>query len=324
MKMRTLISLLLFAIGYGVASTATAQAYPVKPVKFIVTSGPGSAPDVGSRFISAKLVEIWGRQVLIENVAGAAGNIGAERVAKSAPDGYTLLYTTAGPLQFNRSLYSKLGYDIVADFEPITQIGRSPNILAVHPSVPVKSVQELIAYARANPGKLRFGSPGSGSSQHLSGELFKKMAGVDMVHVPYKDSAQMTLDLVTGQFELTFQNTAVILPYVKRGQVRALAVTGADHMPLLPELPTVAESGLAGFEIGGHTGLLAPKGTPAPIINKVHADMARVMSTPSVHEHFAAIGVNVSPTTPEQFATWLKAENNRWAPIIKASGAKVD
>ena len=308
----------------AVASTAMPQTYPVKPVRLIVTSGAGSAPDIGARVFSAKLAEIWSQQVLIENVAGAAGNIGAERAAKSPPDGYTLLYATAGPLQFNMSLYAKLGYDIVRDFDPIMQVSRAPNILAVHPSVPVNSVQELIAYARANPGKLRFGSPGAGSSQHLSGELFRKMTGVEMVHVPYKSSAQMTLELVAGQFELTFQNAPVILPYVKRGQVKALAVTTADRMPFAPELPTVAESGLPGFEIGGRAGLLAPKGTPQFIINKVHADMATVMAMPTVREHFAASGYVIVASSPEEFAGSLKTEINRWAPIIKASGARVD
>jgi tripartite-type tricarboxylate transporter receptor subunit TctC len=222
------------------------------------------------------------------------------------------------------SLYAKLGYDIVRDFDPIMQVSRAPNILAVHPSVPVNSVQELIAYARANPGKLRFGSPGAGSSQHLSGELFRKMTGVDMVHVPYKSSAQMTLELAAGQFELTFQNAPVILPYVKRGQVKALAVTTADRMPFAPELPTVAESGLPGFEIGGRAGLLAPKGTSQSIINKVHADMATVMAMPAVREHFVASGYVIVASSPEEFASSLKTEIERWAPIIKASGARVD
>jgi tripartite-type tricarboxylate transporter receptor subunit TctC len=307
----------------AVASTAMPQTYPVKPVRLIVTSGAGSAPDIGARVFSAKLAEIWSQQVLIENVAGAAGNIGAERAAKSPPDGYTLLYATAGPLQFNMSLYAKLGYDIVRDFDPIMQVSRAPNILAVHPSVPVNSVQELIAYARANPGKLRFGSPGAGSSQHLSGELFQNMTGVVMVHVPYKSSAQMTLELVAGQFELTFQNAPVILPYVKRGQAKALAVTSADRTLFAPELPTVAES-LPGFEIGGRAGLLAPKGTPESIINRVHADMATVMAMPTVREHFAASGYVVVASRPEEFAASLKTEIDRWAPIIKASGAKAD
>ena len=193
------VNVLLFASASCFAQQpGTAQGYPVKPVKLIVTSGPGSSPDINSRIVIPKLMEFWGQPVLVENVAGSAGNIGAERAAKSAPDGYTLLWSTAGPLQFNMSLYSKLNYDIVGDFEPIMGLMLAPNILAVHPSLPVNSVQELIAYARINPGKLRFGSPGSGSSQHLSGELFKKMAGVDMVHVPYKSSAQMTLELVGG------------------------------------------------------------------------------------------------------------------------------
>ncbi len=301
-----------------------ANGYPIKPVKLIVTSGPGSSPDIVSRIFTAKLAEIWGQPVIVENVAGAAGNIGTERVVKSAPDGYTLLFATAGPLQFNMNLYSKLGYDIVRDFEPIMQITRAPNILAVHPSVPVSSVQELIAYARQNPGKLRFGSPGSGSSQHLSGELFKKMAGVEMVHVPYKSSAQMTIELVGGQFELAFQNAPGFLPYVKQGQVKALAVTTANRMPLAPELPTVAEAGLPGFEISGRSGLMAPKGTPAVLINKVYGDMARVMAIPLVRERLLANGSIIVANRPEEFAASLKEEISRWAPIIKASGAKAD
>jgi tripartite-type tricarboxylate transporter receptor subunit TctC len=323
MRIATFTFVFIVAALCAVPSTALPQTYPVKPVRIIVTSGVGSAPDIGARIFSAKLAEIWGQQVLVENVAGAAGNIGAERVAKSPPDGYTLLYATAGPLQFNMSLYEKLGYNIVRDFNPIMQVSRAPNILAVHPSVPVNSVPELIAYAQANPGKLRFGSPGAGSSQHLSGELFRKLTGVDMVHVPYKSSAQMTLELAAGQFELTFQNAPVILPYVKRGQVRALAVTTANRVPFAPELPTVAES-LPGFEIGGRAGLLAPRGTPESIIKKVHADMAMVMAMPTVREHFVASGYVVVASRPEEFAASLTTEINRWAPIIKASGAKAD
>jgi tripartite-type tricarboxylate transporter receptor subunit TctC len=321
---RAVLLVLFGSWSFASVTMALAQDYPAKPVRLIVTSGAGSSPDIQARIFTAKLGELWGQPFVIENIAGAGGNIAAERAAKSPPDGYTLLYASAGPLQFNKSLYTKLGYDIVADFEPIMQVRRVPNILAVHPSVPVGSVEALIAYAKAHPGRLRFGSAGSGTSQHLSGELFKHMTGVDMVHVPYKSSAQMTTDLVSGQFELAFQNAPVILSYVRSRQVRALAVTTATRIPALPDIPTIAESGLLGFEIAGGSGLLVPRGTSAAIVAKIHADMKTVLAMPIVREQFAANGVDIVGNSREEFAAQIRSDIERWTPIVKASGARVD
>src|SRR5258707_15046676 len=244
----------------------------------------------------------------IENLRGAGGNIETERVAKAPADGYTLLMASAGPLYFNPTLYAKLPYDIQRDFEPITQVSNVPNILAVHPSVPITSVGELIAYTRANPGKLRFGSPGSGSSQHLSGEVFKKMTGVDMQHVPYKSVAQMTTELVSGQLELSFNNAPLVLPHIKSGRLRALAVTTKTRLALAPDIPTLDESGLAGFEVGGGSGVLAPKGTPPAILKKLESDLRSVLNSAEARAQYAANGLIAVGSTSAGFAASMESE----------------
>ncbi|MDB5581141.1 MAG: bug [Bradyrhizobium sp.] len=305
------------------AQSGTAgDAFPARPLKVIVSSSAGSSPDLQARLFTQKMSERHGYTWVIDNVPGASGNIAADRVAKAAPDGYTLLVASAGPLYFNRALYGKLPYDILRDFEPVTQIANTPNILALFPGVQVKSVRELIAYAKANPGKLRFGSPGSGSSQHLSGALFESMAGVQMQHIPYKSSSQMTAELTGGQFELAFQNAPLILPFVKTGKVRALAVTSRARLVSAPDLPTIAESGLPGYEVGGGTGLLAPRGTPVAVVRKLEADAREAIS--SIHEQYSANGLVAVGGSAVDFATNLKSENARWAPVIKATGAQVD
>ena len=314
-----LAGLLAMAMASG---TALAQAYPSKPIKLVVSSSAGSSPDIQARLFSQVMAERHGYIWVIENAAGAGGNIAAERVAKAAPDGYTLLLASAGPLYFNRALYPKLTYDILRDFDAVSQVAHTPNILAVYPGVPIKNVRELIAHAKANPGKLRYGSPGSGSSQHLSGELFNSMAGVDMQHVPYKSSAQMTTELVAGQFELSFQNAPLILPFLKSGKLRAIAVTSSARLPAAPEIPTVAESGVPGFEVGGGTGLLAPRGTPPAILKKLEADVREAVM--AVREAYQANGLVAAGSSAAEFAATLKAENARWAPVIKATGAQVD
>ena len=300
----------------------SAAAYPAKPLKLIISSSAGSSPDLQARLFTQKMAERHGYVWVIDNVAGAGGNIAAERVAKATPDGYTLLLSSAGPLYFNRALYAKLPYDILRDFEPVSQIANTPNILAVYPGVPVKTVRELIAHAKANPGKLRFGSPGSGSSQHLSGELFSSMAGVQMQHVPYKSSAQMTTELASGQFELSFQNAPTILPFVISGKVRALGVTSRTRLVAAPAIPTVSEAGLPGFEVGGGTGVLAPRGTPAELLKKLETDIREAVA--GVREQYAANGLVAVGGSRAEFAANLKAENARWSPIIKATGAQVD
>jgi tripartite-type tricarboxylate transporter receptor subunit TctC len=315
--------LVLPALAMALAcGNALAQTWPSKPIKLVVSSGAGSSPDIQARLFTQVMAERHGYVWVIENAAGAGGNIAAERVAKAAPDGYTLLLASAGPLYFNRSLYPKLTYDIMRDFDPVTQVAHTPNILAVYPGLPIKNVRELIAYAKANPGKLRYGSPGSGSSQHLSGELFNSMAGVEMQHVPYKSSAQMTTELVSGQFEISFQNAPLVLPFLKSGKLRALAVTSMSRLPAAPEVPTVNESGVPGFDVGGGTGLLAPRGTPPAILKKLEADVREAVT--AVREQYQANGLVAAGNTAAEFAAALKAENERWAPVVKATGAQVD
>ena len=319
------IGLVLGACVFALSGAlAQAQTYPAKPVRLIVSSSAGGSPDLQARLITQKMSEQHGYVWVIENAPGAGGNIAPERVAKSPPDGYTLLLASAGPLYFNPSLYSKLPYDIVRDFAPITQVSNTPNILAVHPALSVKSVKELIAYAKANPGRLRFGSPGSGSSQHLSGELFKSMTGVDIEHVPYKSSSQMTAELVSGQFEVSFQNAPLVLPFVKAGKLRALAVTSKTRLASAPELPTLDESGLPGYEVGGGSGLLAPRGTPPAILKKLEADARAAIASLPVREAFTTNGLISVGSSADDFAAYIKSEIARWAPVIRATGAKVD
>jgi len=306
------------------ALPASAQPYPSKPVKLVVSSAAGGSPDLQARIYTQRMSQLYGYVWVIENVPGAGANIAPERVAKAPADGYTLLMASAGPLYFNPTLYTKLAYDIQRDFEPITQVSNVPNILAVHPSVPLHSVKELIAYARANPGKLRFGSPGSGSSQHLSGELFKKMSGVELQHVPYKSVAQMTTELVSGQFELSFNNAPLVLPHIRSGRLRALAVTTRTRLALAPDIPTLDESGLAGFEVGGGSGVLAPKGTPGAILKKLESDLRSVLTSAEVREQYAANGLVAVGTSSAEFAAYMKSEIARWAPLIRATGATVD
>jgi tripartite-type tricarboxylate transporter receptor subunit TctC len=318
--MRLLICLLLVLLGGG----AAAQSYPARPVKVIVSSSAGGSPDLQVRLVTHKMAESGGYTWVIENQPGAAGNIAPERAAKAPADGYTLLMASAGPLFINPSLYPKLPYDIVRDFEPLTQVSSTPNILAVHPDVPLKSVRELIDYAKANPGKLRFGSPGSGSSPHLSGELFKNMTGTQLEHVPYKSSSQMTNELIGGQIELSFQNAPLVLPYLKSGKLRALAVTTRTRLQAAPDVPTLHEAGLPGYEFGGGSGLLAPKGTPAAILHKLEADARAAIASPEVRAQFAANGLIPVGSSAAEFAAALKSEIARIAPLVRSSGARIE
>jgi tripartite-type tricarboxylate transporter receptor subunit TctC len=316
------------ALGFALfffAACAAAQGYPAKPIKVIVSSAAGGSPDLQVRLVTQKMSEaqpayLW----VIEALPGAGGNLAPERVAKSSPDGYTLLMASFGPLFLNATVYSKLPYDIVRDFEPITQLSHTPNVLAVYPGLPAANVRELIAYAKANPGKLRFGSGGSGSSTHLSGELFKRMAGVDIEHIPYKSTAQMNNELIGGQIELAFQNSPLVLPFLKSGKLRALAVTTRARLAAAPGVPTLDESGLAGYEFGGGSGLLAPKGTPAAILKKLEADARAGLAAASVRETFAANGLIPVGSSAAEFAAAIKSETARLASLIHALGAKLD
>jgi tripartite-type tricarboxylate transporter receptor subunit TctC len=306
------------------APAALAQAYPSKPIRVIVPAPPGSAPDFLSRLLAPKLGDIWGQPLVIDNVLGAGGNIGTDRVAKAPADGYTLLFNTIGPIGVNISMYSNLPFDPVKDFVPITLVAKVPNILVVHPNVPVKSVQELVAYAKQNPGKLRYGSPGSGTSNHLSAELLKLMAGIDLLHIPYKSSAQMTTDILGGQVEVVFHNAPVLLPHVKSGALRGLGITSATRNPSAPELPPIAEAGVPGFEVTAWFGFMAPANTPPAIVNKIHGDVVKAMALPDVRERMLTQAAEPVGSTPQEYAAFISAEIAKWAKVVKQSGAKVE
>jgi len=322
--MRRWLGCLAFALAL-LAPLAFAQApYPAKPIRLVVPFPPGGTTDILARIVAQKLTEAWGQPVVVDNRPGAGGNIGAELVAKSAPDGYTLLMGTVGTHAINASLYAKLPYDHVKDFAPVILVAGVPNVLVVNPSVPVNSVAELIAYAKANPGKLNFASSGSGTSIHLSGELFRTMAGVQITHVPYKGSAPAIADLVGGQVQLMFDNLPSSLAQIKAGKLRALAVTSDKRAPALPDVPTMAEAGLPGFEASSWFGVLAPAGTPPAIVGKLHAEIAKWLATPDAREKLSAQGANLAGFGPEEFARYIGSETAKWAKVVKESGAKVD
>ncbi|HKE38923.1 MAG TPA: tripartite tricarboxylate transporter substrate binding protein [Casimicrobiaceae bacterium] len=306
------------------SSTIGAEPYPVKAIRLIVPFPPGGPLDVVARSVGQKLSEAWAQPVVVDNRPGAGGNIGADLVAKSAPDGYTILEGALSTHAVNVSLYGKLPYDPIKDFVPITLVAVTPNVLVVNPSLPVTSVAGLIAYAKANPGKLSFASGSNGSAGHLAGELFKREAGVDMVHIPYKGGAPALQALLAGDTQLMFDNLANSTPQLKAGKLKALAVTTAKRSPLAPELPTLAESGLPGFDIYTWWGFLAPAGTPKDIIDKWNVEVTRILNTPEMRALFAQQGAEPSPTTPEQFAALIRSEIPKYAKIVKESGAKVD
>lgn len=306
------------------AASASAQTYPTKPIRIVVPFPPGGATDILARDVAQRLTEAWGQSVIVDNRPGAGGNIGSELVAKSSPDGYTLEMGTVGTHAINASLYAKMPYDHVKDFTPVILVAGVPNVLVVTPSLPVNSVAELIAYAKANPGKLNFASSGNGTSIHLSGELFKVMAGVQMTHIPYKGSAPALQDLITGQVQLMFDNLPPSLPQIKAGKLRALAVTSAARAPALPDVPTLAESGLPGFEASSWFGILAPAGTPAPIVAKLNAEVAAWLATPEAKEKLQKQGANAAGGSPDDFAKHIAAETTKWAKVVKESGAKID
>ena len=310
----------------AVAGGALAQApsYPSKPIRLVVPFPPGGTTDILAREVAQKLTDAWGQSVVVDNRPGAGGNIGAELVAKAAPDGYTLLMGTVGTHAINSSLYAKLPYDHVKDFAPVILVADVPNVLVVNPALPVNSVAELIAYAKSNPGKLNFASSGNGTSIHLSGELLKTMAGVQMVHVPYKGSAPALTDLVGGQVQLMFDNLPSSLPQIKAGKLRAIAVTSATRAAALPDVPTVAEAGLPGFEATSWFGVLAPAGTPQAIVAKLNVEIARWLATPEAQERLRGQGANAAGGSPEDFAKHIAAETAKWAKVVKESGAKID
>ena len=321
---RLAMGALLAFSALAAAPMAGAQAYPAKPIRIVVPFPPGGATDILARAVAQKLTDAWGQAVVVDNRPGAGGNIGSEIVAKAAPDGYTLEMGTVGTHAINASLYAKMPYDHVKDFAPVILVAGVPNVLVVNPSLPVSSVQELIAYAKANPGKLNFASSGSGTSIHLAGELFKVMAGVQMTHIPYKGSAPALQDLIGGQVQLMFDNLPPSLPHIKAGKLRALAVTSATRSSALPDTPTIAESGLPGFEASSWFGVLAPAGTPPAIIARLNAEIGAWLASAEAKEKMLALGANIGGGSPEDFARHIAAETAKWQKVVKASGAKVD
>jgi tripartite-type tricarboxylate transporter receptor subunit TctC len=315
---------MLVLLSVAMALPAGAQAYPSRPVKLVVPFPPGGSLDITGRLIAQRLSEMWGQSVVVENKPGAGGNIGADFVAKSPPDGYTILLGALSTHAVNPNLYAKMPYDAVKDFAPITLIATTPNVLVVNAATPVNNVREFVAWTKANPGKLAFGSGSNGSAGHLAGELYKVDTGTDAVHVPFKGGAPATQALLAGDTQFMFDNLANAMAQVKAGKLKALAVTTAERSKLVPELPTMAEAGLPGFDISTWYGLFAPAGTPMAIVAKWNADVTKILTTPDVRAKLMADGAEPAPDSPEQFAQMIARELAKYARIVKASGAKVD
>ena len=282
-----------------------------------------SVADVLARPIAQKMNESWGQPVIVDNRVGMAGSIGADMVAKSPPDGYTLLLGTIGTNAINAALYSKLPYNVRTDFAPITQVAVSYLLLVMHPSVPVRTVKEVIALAKANPGKLNFGSAGAGTTPHLSGELFKYLAGVSMTHIAYKGSPQSAIDLLAGRLDLIFANGSAALPHIRSGRMRLIAISAARRDPAMPDVPTIAET-VPGFEMAPWWGLFAPAGTPRDVVSKLNAETVRILALPDVKANYAHLGLIAVSNSPEQFNAFVEDEIARWAKVVKASGARAD
>ena len=301
-----------------------ADAYPAKPVRFVVAFPPGGGTDIIARSIAQKLAERIAQQVVVDNRPGAGGNIGTDIVAKSAPDGYTLLMGSAGPLAINASLFAKMPFDPIKDLAPVTLAASTPNVLVVHPSLRAATVKELIALAKARPGEINFASSGHGTPAHLAGELFNSMAGVKMVHVPYKGAAPALADLLGGQVQLMFSTMPPALPHVKDGKLRALAVTSAKRSPAAPDIPTLDEIALPGFEANTWHGVVVPAGTPATIVARLNREIVAILHLPDVVERFSSQGAEALGSTPEEFAAYIRSETLKWAKVVRDSGAKAE
>jgi tripartite-type tricarboxylate transporter receptor subunit TctC len=303
--------------------------WPARPVRVLVPFSPGGTTDLLARALAPELSRVFGQQFIVDNKPGAGGNVGTAEVAKSAPDGYTLLMGTVGTHGINQSLYPKLPFDPIKDFAPITLVAGVPNVLVMNPAkaeaLKIHSVPDLIRYAKANPGKLNMASSGNGTSIHLSGELFKTMTGTFMVHFPYRGSGPALMDLIGGTMDVMFDNLPSSLPQIKAGKLTALAVTSAQRSAVLPDVPTIAEAGpVPGFDASSWFGLLAPAGTPVDIVNRLQQETAKALATPALKERLLSQGAIPSGMTPSQFATYIAAETKKWAQVVKVSGAKVD
>jgi tripartite-type tricarboxylate transporter receptor subunit TctC len=298
--------------------------FPTRPLRIIVPFAPGGATDVLARMIGQKLTDAWGQQVVVENRPGAGGNIGAEAGARAAADGYTLTLAAAGFMAVNPSLYAKLPYDSVKDFAPVSLLVKAPLLLVANSTLPSRNVRELIEFARANPGKLNIGNGGTGTAQHLGGEFFTSAAGISAVHIPYKGSAPATNDLLAGVFHAQFDNMVTLIPHVKSGKLRPLAVSSAKRVAILPDVPTIAESGVPGFETGTWYGVVAPAATPGPIVDKLNREINRILTLPDVAEKLNGMGLQAASMTPSQFGEFIRSEIGAYAKIIKTANIRLD
>jgi tripartite-type tricarboxylate transporter receptor subunit TctC len=314
--------MLLLAVACCAVASVQAQAYPARTVRLILPFPPGGGTDVVGRLLAQKLGQALGQQVIVDNRAGAGGRIGAEFVAKSPPDGYTLLLATSSVMGTGPALYQKLPFDMPKDFAPVSLVAYTAYVLVVHPSVPATSVKGLVALAKSRPGRLTFASSGAGGASHLSGELFSAMAGVKMVHVAYKGSSPGMFSVVSGETDLMFSNTLPVLPQVKNGRLRALGVTTPQRSALLPDVPTVSESGLPGFEVQQNYGVLAPAGTPREIVGRLNQEIAKVMRTDDAKSRLLADGSEAKGSTPEEFEKAITAEIAKWSKVIRQAGIK--
>jgi tripartite-type tricarboxylate transporter receptor subunit TctC len=312
------------AVIAAIAGPTSAQSYPARPVRLIVPFSPGGAADVPARILGDRLTKVLGQQVVIENRPGAGSTIGAEAAAKAPPDGYTL-FMISNTHFVSAGLYKKLTYDSLNDFTPITQITAAPNILVVHPSLPAKNVKELIALAKSRPGQINYASSGNGSTQHLTGALFCKMAGINMTHIPYRGSGPVTADLIGGQVQVGFPGIAGMLPHIKAGKLRALGISSAKRSPELPDVPTIAEAGVKGYEMVAWFGIAAPKGLQREIQTRIHGDLLKVLKTADMQKSMRDVGQEVAyQEKPEQFYDFMKVEAAKWAKVVQESGAKVE
>jgi len=319
--MSRFVALLLLALACNAQGQ---ERYPSKPLRIVVPFAPGGSTDIFARLVGDRLSSALGQSMVIENRAGAGGNIGADAVAKSAPDGYTLLMATTGVMAINNALYKNMTYDAAKDFEPVIFIASITNVLIVPPELPAKSVGELIALAKREPGKLSFASSGAGSSTHMSAELFKSLTGADILHVPYKGSGQALPDLMSGRVSMMFENAPGAVSYIKAGKLRALAVTGLKRAAAMPEVPTVAESGVPGYESLSWSGLAAPAGTPREIIQKISRETATILATPDMRAKLAEQGAEAVGGSPENFAEHIRAERAKWSRLIRERGISVN
>jgi len=306
------------------AGNVFAQAYPAKPVRVIVGFPPGGGTDVVARVISQKLTEWWGQPVTVENRAGATGTIGADLVAKSAPDGYTLIMGHVNSHAIAPNLFAKLPYDPIKDFAAVAYVGYVPNVLAVHPSVNVKSVKELVALLKANPGKYNYASSGNGSTQHLAGEMFKQLTGTSIVHVPYKGSGDAIKDLLAGVVAMNFDTMPPVMPHVQAGKLRGLAISTPRRLSQLPEVPTFAEEGITGFDVANWYGVMAPAGTPRDIVQKLNADINKAMQVPEVRARLEGVGTQLKEQSAAEFEAYMKAEIAKYAKLIKDTGVRIE